>query len=502
MLLLENARAYRYDAASRRFRLHRSLLVDGARIVGIDEDPAGAAVRRIDVAGATILPAFTDCHVHLAETGYHTGPRSLRGITTYAAYADAVARAPVESGMLYLGLFDDALWPDGRADRAPVERLHPDAVAMIVRIDGHSSIVNRKTFAWLNLPPETNGIERDEHGEPTGRLFYDANWRAQTLLLERMPLEVTRAAQRRAAEVALRNGIVHLHAQLLGLDADGYAAEIESFRDLPAKIHPKICEPDPALAQRFNLPYVGGDVFLDGSIGSCTAALSEPYASGGLGELRFSDDALHAYFAAAEACGVSAGVHAIGDAAIDQCVRTWERVLGGKPSERGTRHFIEHFELARQDHIEACASMDIYLSMQPQFDAYWGGEDGMYEARLGHGRTRTMNAFARILRAGASLCGGSDSPVCVLDALAGMQACLDHHEAPERLSVDEALALYTVTAARFGFAEGETGNLDAGLHADLVVLDRDPFEQGSFAGCRVMQTWREGEIVSETTRPS
>ncbi len=503
MILLDNARVYRFDGEARRFIRHKSLLIDGARIAALDEDVSGASVQRIDLDGRTILPAFTDCHVHLAETGYHTGLRSLRDVRSYAHYQSAVERAPVEHGMLYLGLYDDSLWPDGSADRTPMERSHPDAIAMVVRIDGHSCIVNNKTLAWLNLPNDLNGIERDAIGAPTGRLFYDANWRAQTILLERMPIDVVRSAERRAVELAIANGIVHLHPQLLGRDADGYAADIEALRALPANMHPKICEPDASLAQRFNLRYIGGDVFLDGSIGSCTAAVSVPYTNGNRGELRYTDDEVYGYFSAAEERGISAGVHAIGDEAIDQCIRTWLRILGGKPSPRGTRHFIEHFEIAREEHIRMCAAMNLHLSMQPQFDAYWGEDGGMYEARLGSERKRTMNALGRLQRSGATICGGSDSPVCVLDALAGMQACVDHNERSEQLTAHEALALYTVNAARFGFAEAETGNLESGLHADLAILEGDPLDDAPFSACRVVETWRNGECVfSETTRRS
>lgn len=503
MLLLENGRFYGFDRAARRFVKYTNLLVDNARIAALDADTSGATVQRVDLDGRTVLPAFTDCHVHLAETGYHTGSRSLRDVRSYAEYHRAVQRAPVEHGMLYLGLYDDAMWPDGNADRAPVERFHPDAIAMVVRIDGHSCIVNAKTLAWLDLPRDLNGIERDDRGAPTGRLFYDANWRAQTTLLERMPIAVVRGAERRGAELALANGIVHLHPQLLGRDADGYAADIESLQSLPINVHPKICEPDALLAQRFNVPYIGGDVFLDGSIGSCTAAVSAPYSNGERGELRYSDDEVYAYFSVAEEHGISAGVHAIGDEAIDQCLRTWMRILGGRPSSRGTRHFIEHFEIARAEHIRLCAAMNIHLSMQPQFDAYWGADGGMYETQLGAQRKRTMNALGRLQRAGATICGGSDSPVCVLDALAGMQACVDHNEPSERLDAHEALALYTVNAARFGFAENETGNLEPGLHADLVVLDHDPLDGAPFDRCSVTETWRSGErVFNGTTRPS
>ncbi|HEU5480786.1 MAG TPA: amidohydrolase family protein, partial [Candidatus Tumulicola sp.] len=402
-----------------------------------------------------------------------------------------------DGGLVLGGQYDESRWDDGgTADARPLERSHPNARALLARIDGHSCVVNRKTFDALALAPDTPGIERDAAGAPTGKLFLQANWRAQTLFLAQVPLAIRRAAERRAVEQALSRGALHLHAQLVGFERSAYAGEIDALRALPAKIYPKICEPDAVLARELGLPYVGGDVFLDGSLGSRTAALFEPYADGDTcGALRFSDDELLAYYAQAEALGIAAGVHAIGDAAIEQSIRVWERVLAGKPSARGCRHFIEHFELATPEQIDACARMNLFLSMQPQFDASWAQRGGMYETRLGETRKRSMNALARIRAAGATVCGGSDSPVCALDPLAGMQACVEHHEPSERLAPDAALFAYTVAAARLGYAEGATGNLLPGLAADFVVLDADPLEGTPFASCRVRQTWSDGSLV-------
>jgi predicted amidohydrolase YtcJ len=244
------------------------------------------------------------------------------------------------------------------------------------------------------------------------------------------------------------------------------------------------------------LPYVGGDVFLDGSIGSGTAAVSVPYHDrGGHGHLMHGDAEVETYFAAAEELGISAGVHAIGDRAIEQCIATWEKVLGGKPSPRN-RHFIEHFEIATRDQIARCAKLGIFLSMQPQFDAYWGFPGGMYDVRLGAERARTMNALGSAKRAGATLVGGDDSPVCTLSPLDGMRAAHGHHNEGERLAVEDALLMYTYDAARFGHAETHTGRLAPGYAADFVLLDGDPITQGSFDGVRVAETWSDGVNVS------
>ncbi len=498
MRLFHNARVYSFDAGGAQLRRYDSLLVDGRRIAALGEDADGIGAERIDLDGATVLPAFADCHVHLTDTGYFLGPRNLGGVRGYDEFAAAVARVPQDAGLVLAGQYDDSAWNDGaEADARPLERFHGGALALLTRIDGHSCLANAATLAWLDLPPETPGIERDGADAPTGRLFHEANWRAQAAFLAHIPVSTRREAEGRAVDLALSRGALHLHAQLVGFPLDRYAEEIAALRALPAKIHPKICEPDAELARGLGLPYIGGDVFLDGSIGSRTAALSERYADAATcGALRFSDDELLAYYAQAEALGIAAGVHAIGDAAIEQSVRVWERVLAGKPSPRGCRHFIEHFELATQEHIDACARMGIYLSMQPQFDALWAGRGGMYETRLGERRKRSMNAFARIEAAGATLCGGDDSPVCELNPLAGMQASVEHHEPSEALARQRALAMYTTNAARFGYAESETGNLVPGLCADMVVLDRDPFQNGTqFTQCSVLETWSNGACV-------
>ncbi len=496
MILLENARIYRYDSPNRSFVRHERLLIDGTRIAALDADVTGIPVERIDLHGATVVPAFADCHVHLADTGYTAGERSLERVRTYPAFDEAIERLPLDGDTLYGGNYDDARWEDGRlADAGPLDRHHPDAFALIARVDGHQCLVNRKTLQWLDLDPSIPGIECDEDGAPTGRLFLDANWTAQAKFIARIPPATRYASEERAMEIALQHGAAHLHVQLLGGTRESYRADIERLRRAPLKIYPKICEPDPSLAREFGLPYIGGDVFLDGSLGSCTAALTQPYEGRrGSGQLRFSDEAVYEYFRAAEASGVAAGVHAIGDAAIDQCIRTWQRVLGGEPSPRGLRHFIEHFEMPTSEHIEASAKMLLVLSMQPRFAQTWGQPGGMYEDRLGASRRRMMNPMRKIIASGAMVCGGSDSPVSPLDPIAGMKAAVEGQVPGASIDVPAALALFTVNAAWFGYVEAVTGNIAPGLCADLVVLDADPLERGTFEETSVLQTWVDGEM--------
>lgn len=498
MLLLKNARCYVLDPATGSYSRTDGLLLDGARIASTNPSEAGAGIETLDLNGATVLPAFGDSHVHLTDVGLFLNEFFLGATRSYGDLDAAVAKIP-KAAFVLAGQYDESFWTDGKsADAGPIERHHADAYAMLVRVDGHSCIVNRKTLAWLELPPDLQGIERDDRGEPTGKLFLAANWRAQAHFMKHLPLQSKREAEARAAKLALQRGYLHLHAQLVGFPREGYAEEIAALNALPGvKVYSKICEPDPHLAHELGLPYIGGDVFLDGSIGSCTAAVHEPFeTTGGNGDLKYTDDELYVYFSTAEALGISAGVHAIGDRAIEQCLSTWERVLNGKASARGTRHFIEHFEIATQEHIDACARMNIHLSMQPQFDLLWGGAGNMYETRLGTKRMRTMNALGRAQRAGAVLCGGDDSPVCNLSPLEGMHAAVEHHEEQERLTPQQAATMYTHNVARLGHVEMQTGRIARGFAADLVMLDRDPFEAARFTECNVLSVYADGVRVS------
>jgi predicted amidohydrolase YtcJ len=493
-----NCRAYAFDPISRAYRVDSEMLVEGSTIVATGRALAGATVETVDLDGATVVSAFADCHLHVMETGLSIGSHDLGSVRDARAFADAVVRLPAD-GVVFGAHYDESEWLDGgTASAAPLERAFADRLAMLVRIDGHSSLVNRRTLAELSLDPSLEGIERDDRGEPTGRLFLAANWAAQAAFYARIPAQQRLEAERAALDLAVSRGAVHLHAQLTGLASrEAYETEIEALRSLGrAKWHPKICERDPAFARDLGLPYVGGDVFLDGSLGSGTAALCAPYCDRpGTGRLALDDSAVHAYFSEADALGIAAGVHAIGDRAIEQCLVAWERVARENGGALRARHFIEHFELAAPGQIERAARLGLFLSMQPQFDALWGAEGGMYDARLGSDRARGMNALALALAAGATLCGGDDSPVCALDPLAGMAAACAHHNARARLTPLQALTMYTYDAARFAYEEKTTGALAPGYDADVVVLDRDPFENGDFTKTRVMQTFVRGECV-------
>ncbi len=214
-----------------------------------------------------------------------------------------------------------------------------------------------------------------------------------------------------------------------------------------------------------------GDLFVDGSLGSHTAHLHEPYADADhRGVAHLDADAVAAHVVACTEAGVQAGFHAIGDAALtavtDGVRAAAERV--GLDRVRAARHRVEHAEMLDQATIAAFAEYALTASVQPAFDAAWGGEDGMYARRLGPERARTLNPYAAMLRVGIPLAFGSDSPVTPLDPWGTLRAAAFHRTPEHRISVRAAFTAHTRGGWR-AIGRDDAGVLVPGAPADYAI---------------------------------
>jgi predicted amidohydrolase YtcJ len=450
----------------------------------------------IDCAGAAIVPGFTDCHAHLTDTGLLAGEHDLGDCGTIEAMLSRVRS--LEDRVLFAGKYEE----DRIVQQRPPNVRELDAAAgdrpvLLTRIDGHSCVVNSAAFALLGVD-RLEGVERDEYDEPTGRLFGPANYAGQAAFLRSMPDEAKRSADRRAADIALREGITTVH-HVIAWDPPLEVLE-EQYRrdaDLPVRVISKACTTSVDKARRLGGRVFGGDIFLDGSIGSRTAAVEHGFCDGdGTGLLYLEREQLTELFDEAAESGLSLGVHAIGDRAIEEAISAWEAVIGKRGPLRGLRPSIDHFEIAHGDQINRAARCGMLLSMQPAFDHLWGGVDGMYAQRFGAERALEMNLFKTAKRAGCVVCGGSDSPVTRFSALLGIQSLVNHHVPSERFTVDEALRAYCCDAAMLSFDETHRGTLAAGMDADFVILERslDAVAPTEIAGVRVLATVIAGDV--------
>ncbi|MBV8364981.1 MAG: amidohydrolase family protein [Candidatus Eremiobacteraeota bacterium] len=467
------------------------------------DEPVGLArdVRVVDCAGAAIVPGLHDCHMHLTDTGLLAGDHDMRGCADVEAMlrrTQMLCAGRSRTEPLYAGNYDEANIVQGR----PPKRAELDAVSggipvVLTRVDGHSCAANSAAFALLRLEG-LDGVERDASGAPTGLLRAAANYAAQNGIIEKLSAASKRMADERAAEIALRAGITTAH-HVIVVDEPFEALREHYRRDesLPIRVIPKTCSTDVGKVKKLGRRVFGGDIYVDGSIGSRTAALTSGYHDGaGSGFLYLRADQLHELFDEAAEQGLSLGVHAIGDRAIEQAITAWEAVIAKRGPLDGVRPSIDHFEIASDDQIGRAARAGILLSIQPAFDLLWGGADGMYERRLGAPVAQMMNRFRTARRAGCTICAGSDSPITPLSALLGIRALTDHHIAAERCSMEEALRAYTTDAAALSFDEGRRGMLAPGYDADFVLLEQplDAVEVDAIDRVRVLMTVIAGEI--------
>jgi len=245
---------------------------------------------------------------------------------------------------------------------------------------------------------------------------------------------------------------------------------------------------------------IGGDLFLDGSIGARTAALTEPYVDGeGNGSLAYDDDDLAEFLHNAHLAGLQTGLHVIGDAAIEQSLRVWERVYGTLGTRerrhfRARRHRLEHFEMASEGQVERAGALGLAISIQPAFDALWGHAGQLYELRLGEARASRMNPFRWLVARGLELGAGSDTPVTPLDPMLAVWALENHHDVEQRMSRQEALRLCTVGAARLAHLE-KKGRLEPGVSSDFAAYEADPMEIPDIRDLRPVLTVSRGREV-------
>jgi predicted amidohydrolase YtcJ len=233
-----------------------------------------------------------------------------------------------------------------------------------------------------------------------------------------------------------------------------------------------------ATARELGAIGAGGDLFCDGSLGSHTAALHEPYADrpSTAGELRFSVDQLAQHFQQCAEYGLQAGFHAIGDAAVEQILDAVDLARAQGAQLAGAGHRVEHAEMVPDPRRFAAAGLT--ASVQPGFDAAWGGPSGMYAERLGAGRALGLNRFAELAAAGVPLAFGSDSPVTPLGPWAAVRAAAYPCDPGAAISPRSAFAAHTRGGWRAAGRSGE-GILATGSTA-------------SFAA------WRTGELGVES----
>jgi len=489
----------------------QALAIRGERIVAVGTDSEvmafkGPQTQTIDLNGHFVMPGFNDAHLHLADAGFQSLEANLKGVKSLAEFRERI-RAKVQTAApgawIIGGGWDETLWPvqtlPSRWDIDEVTTNHP---VFLQRVDGHMAVANTLALELASITvaskdPQGGTIDRDSTGQPTG-ILRDTAWTAVAAVIPLPTPEKRRQAMEAALQDLAHRGIT---------SAQDYSPPWENFQALEqierdGKLTTRISEwldfNDPvdilkthrAFHPQADLMLHTGMLkgFMDGSLGSHTAALLQPYSddSNNSGLLRYDQEKLNAMTKERVEAGFQIGFHAIGDKGVQMALDAYseaqkdaaEKKIKAANGGPNYRLRIEHAQVTNLAEIAEFKNLHVVASMQPSHlltDMNW------VEQRIGPKRSATSYAWSSFIDKGVILAFGTDYPIEPVTPFRGLYAAVTRKSEDgkreffpdQRLTIEQAIAAYTLGSAMAEFEEGEKGTLAVGKLADLVVLDRD-----------------------------
>lgn len=464
-----------------------AVAVSGDTVVWVGADGPARALYPdadlVDLGGAFVAPAFVDAHVHATSSGLLLDGLDLTGCRSLAECLVALrgfVAGREGSGVVWGHGWDESGWPEGRApSRAEVDAVVGAVPVYLSRIDVHSAVVSTALVSMVAVARGAVGWSAQ------GPVSQQAHHHVRGAALAALTGVQRRAAQESFLRYAAARGVAAVH-ECAGPDISGERDLVELLALAAGGGYPEVVgywgeRTDPGVAARLGVRGLAGDLFLDGALGSRTAALLAPYADdpGNSGASYVSAQQVAEHLVACTRAGIQAGFHVIGDAAVSALVEGFaaaEAVVGG-PALAGRHHRVEHLEMVSVAQARRLGRWGVVASVQPAFDAAWGGPDGMYVARLGRERGVALNPLSALAAAGVTLAFGSDSPVTPVDPWGAVRAAVYHRTEGFGVSPRAAFTAHTRGGWRAaGVADGVGGMLVAGAPATFAV-------------------WRAGELV-------
>ncbi len=458
----------------------------------------------IDANGRLVIPGFNDAHSHFGaidpdyiDLRYVTDPNVIRERVKKQA-AKAKAGQLIRGGNWEHEMFLDKKWPS----KELIDYVSPDNPVILSRADGHSVLVNSYVLRQSGITKDTPNPPGGEiqknalTGEPTGILKekavgllkynlgsdsddskMDSNER-----LRRWQAALEMAARLGVTSIQIPDGDFEIFENLrklnkltsritLGAKFPTNDEEIKNCLRLKKKY--------PALDNWLRFGYVKG--YIDGTLGSGTALLFEPYSDEPekTGLMMVDYEKFEKDIAAADRAGLQIGIHAIGDKGNNLVLNTYEKALRINGT-RDSRHRIEHAQIIKEDDIPRFAQLGIIASMQP---THCITDKRFAEKRLGIERCKGAYAWQSLLKAGSHVAFGTDYPVEPLDPLEGLYAAVTRKDRfgeqgdgwlpQQKLSMEKAIELYTLGSAYAEFTEDRKGIIKAGYLADIVIFRDD-----------------------------
>jgi predicted amidohydrolase YtcJ len=527
-LLLTNATFLTMDPA---LPVAQGLGVIDGRVAWVGDADAAAHMvgvsRRIDLGGATVLPGFNDAHHHLLLLGQwlmqvdcaFPAVRSIDDIVL--AIASAARGAAPEDWIEARGYDDNKLTERRHPTRWDLDRAAPNNPVRLRNASGHMCVVNSRALELAGITRETRApfggsIHIDAaRGEPSGLLQESAQQLLPRTFGAQDPSELGKALEL-ASRAYLAAGVTS--SQEAGIfHPNEFAVLQDSWMNerLPLRTYLMLRLPFLEAMEQMGMFTGFGDdrlklgalkLLSDGSLIGRTAAVSQPFLEDprpdNLGLPSWTQDELDELIWRGHRAGWQVAIHAIGDRAIEMCLDGFQKALQRQP-RADHRHRLEHCGILRPDLIRRIKELGVVAVGQPPFIIEFG--DGFLR-HLGRERCQLTYPLRSFIDAGVAVAASSDSPVSDHRPLFGIQAAVTERTAAgedyapaERLSVEEAIGLYTRAAAYASFDEKRKGTLTPGKLADLVVLADDPrrVEPAAIGQIRVLATFIGGEMVYE-----
>jgi predicted amidohydrolase YtcJ len=461
--------------------------------IGTDEAAAGHADgvdAVVELDGALVTPTFVDAHVHTSATGLGLRSVDLSDALSLRQVLDTIEQAARRRAgrAVYAPNWDERNWPEHRPpSSAELDRAAYGGVVYSPRVDGHSAVISSALAAASQAGDHPGWHDSGLVTRAAHHAARDAFYSGISPAERRADID---AALNAAAAAGI--GLVHENGgPTLSSEADfadvlaagvrghgpqviGYWAELVGDQESAT-----------ALAARMGARGLAGDLNIDGSIGSRTASLREPYVDGSSADRQDDSDAVTTqqcgqpylsveqvrdHVVACSLAGLQGGFHVIGDAGADTVIAGFQVAARqiGVARVVAARHRLEHLEMVDVDGIKALVELGVTASVQPAFHALWGGPDGMYAARLGRQRAHGMNPFATMQAAGMSLALGSDTPVTPFAPWQAIRDCVNHHNPTQRLSAESAFLAHTRGGWRAAGID-DRGHLDLGQPASFAL---------------------------------
>jgi len=477
----------------------------------------------IHLHGKFVMPGFNDAHVHLGSAGADMLSVRLNGVTSIEELQKRVAAAVAQhkEGEWITGSgWDHTLWPDKKfPNKQELDAVAPNNPVFLTHISGHVAVANSLALKHGEITKDTPNppggmIERDANRDATGMLEEGS---AMSLVSDRIPDLKTDQRRRGILMVladAAKNGVTS--AQDFSDWAD-YLAYVQLKQE--GKLTLRITEWLPfldSMDQLLNMRAQGGTTdpwlrtgalkgFLDGALGSRTAAMLAPYSDdpSTSGILTNDPDKFRAMAIERDRAGFQINFHAIGDRANRAALDIFEAVAKANGA-RDRRDRVEHSQVLAPEDLPRFAQLNVIASMQPSHettDMRWAGQ------RLGPERSKGAYAWASLLKSGAHLAFGTDYDVEPINPMRGLYACVTRElpdggpaggwEPQEKISLADCIRAYTSGSAYAQFEEGKKGELKAGEYADFIILSDDltKIPPSQYMKVTVLQTVVGGRTV-------